>query len=149
MEYSKSLGGAWLDADKVQDGSKVKIINETVKRDSSFKDDEGNAKTENVAKVQFDGQDAVNMRLNWTTIYGLIDAFGNDSKSWIGNPLTARVKEAVVGDKVRTIIYLVAEGFDLVKNDEKKLEIRRAMPLVSEASNEGETMSDGSAMPTF
>jgi hypothetical protein len=125
MEYNKSLGGAWLDADKVVDGSKMKIINETVKRDSQFKDEDGVPKTENVAKVQFEGQDPVNMRLNWTTIYGLIDAFGNDSKAWIGNPLTARVKEAVVGDKVRTIIYLIANGFELVKNDEKKLEIRK------------------------
>lgn len=138
MEYNKSLGGAWLDADKVVDGSKVKIINETVKRDSQFKDEDGNAKQENVAKVQFDGQDPVNMRLNWTTIYGLIDAFGNDSKAWIGNTLTARVKEAVVGDKVRTIIYLVANGFELVKNEEKKLEIRKV-----------ETTSDGAPMPTI
>lgn len=125
MEYTKSLGGAWLDADKVVDGSKVKIINETVKRDSQFKDEDGIPKTENVAKVQFDGEEPVNMRLNWTTIYGLIDAFGSDSKSWIMQPLTARVKEAVVGDKVRTIIYLIADGFELVKNDEKKLEIRK------------------------
>lgn len=126
MEYSKSLGGAWLDTDKVVDGSKVKIINETEKRDSQFKDKDGNPKTENVAKVQFQGMtEPVNMRLNWTTIYGLIDAFGKESKSWIGQTLTARVKEAVVGDTVRTIIYLVPDGFDLVKNDEKKLEIRR------------------------
>lgn len=131
MEYNKSLGGAWLDADKVVDGSKVKIINEVVKRDSSFKDDEGNAKTENVGKVQFEGQEPVNMRFNWTTIYGLIDAFGNDSKTWVNKTLTARVREAVVGDKVRTIVYLIPEGFELVKNEEKKLEIRRNENLTS------------------
>lgn len=125
MEYNKSLGGAWLDADTVVDGSKVKILNEVVKRDSSFKDDEGNAKTENVGKVQFAGKEPLNMRFNWTTIYGLIDALGKDSKAWIGHELTARVKEAVVGDKLRTIVYLVADGFELVKNEEKKLEIRR------------------------
>lgn len=139
MEYNKSLGGAWLDADKVVDGSKVKIINETVKRDSQFKDEDGVPKTENVAKVQFDGEEPVNMRLNWTTIYGLIDAYGNDSKAWIGNALTARVKEAVVGDKVRTIIYLVADGFELVKNSDKKLEIRKVE----------DTLSDGSPVPAF
>lgn len=126
MEYSKSLGGAWLDAEKVEDGSKVKIVSECQKRDSRFKDAEGNAKTENVAKVQVqDATESVNMRLNWTTIYGLIDAFGNDSKNWMGHALTARVKEAVVGDTVRTIIYLIADGFELVKNEEKKLEIRK------------------------
>lgn len=144
MEYTKSIGGAWLDAETVVDGSKVKIIAETEKRDSQFKDDEGNPKSENVTKVQFAGQDTpVNMRLNWTTIYGLIDAFGKESKDWMGHTLTARVKEAVVGDKVRTIIYLVADGFELVKNDEKKLEIRKV-----EAKSE-ETLSDGSPLPTF
>lgn len=144
MEYNKSLGGAWLDADKVVDGSKVKIISETVKRDSQFKDDDGVPKTENVAKVQFVGEDTpVNMRLNWTTIYGLIDAFGKESKDWVAHTLTARVKEAVVGDKVRTIIYLIADGFELVKNEEKKLEIRKV------AAAAEETMSDGSPMPTI
>ena len=152
MEYNKSLGGAWLDADKVVDGSKVKIISETTKRDSQFKDDEGVPKTENVAKVQFDGDEPVNMRLNWTTIYGLIDAFGKESKDWMGRTLTARVKEAVVGDKVRTIIYLIADGFELVKNDEKKLEIRKQSMFAGDMVNapvEDETLSDGSPMPTI
>lgn len=131
MEYTKSIGGAWLDADSVVDGSKVKIINEVVKRDSPFKDDEGNQKTENVGKVQIGDKEPVNMRFNWTTIYGLMDAFGKDTKEWVGQTVTARVKEAVVGDKVRTIIYLVADGFELVKNEDKKLEIRKIAPTPS------------------
>lgn len=133
MEYAKSTGGAWIDADAVQDGSKVKIVNECVKQESAFKDKDGNTKTENIAKVRFQGgEEPLNMRLNWTTIYGLIDAFGKDSKGWIGHILTAHTREAMVGDKVRTIIYLVPDGFALVKNEEKKLEIRKVEPQADE-----------------
>jgi hypothetical protein len=126
VEYSKSLGGAWLDAKTVQNGTKVKIVSETTKRDSSFKDKDGNAKTENVAKVQVQGAtEPVNMRLNWTTIYGLIDAFGNESKTWMGKVLTVSKVRALVGDTMRDIIYLIPEGFELGENSENKLEIRK------------------------
>lgn len=126
MLYSKTVG-SWLDADTIEDGTKAKIVSECIRQDSQFKDEKtGKQKTENVAKVQFQGKsEASNMRLNWTTIFGLIEAFGEDSKNWMGHTLTARVKEGVVGDKVRTIIYLIPDGFELVKNAEKKLEIRR------------------------
>lgn len=125
-EYSKSLGGAWVDADKIIDGSKVKIVSECEKRESNFKDKEGNAKVENVAKVRFQGDtDSKNMRINWATIYGLIDAFGTDSKLWVNHVLTARTMDAMVGDTMRTIVYLVADGFELAKNEEKKLVIRK------------------------
>jgi len=127
MEYTKSIGGAWLDADTVKDGTRAKIINECEKQLSSFKDPKtGEPKVQNVAKVQLEGEPApVNMRFNWTTIYGLIDAFGKESRSWIGQPLTVKTVEAMVGDTIRTIVYLIPEGFELTKNEEKKLEIRR------------------------
>lgn len=127
MEYNKGVGGDWVKADDIVDGSKVRIVNEVTKQDSKFKDPKsGELKTENVGKVRFQGAEAaLNFRFNWTTIYGLIDAFGKDSKAWIGQTLTARTKEALVGDTVRTVVYLVPEGFELAKNEEKKLEIRK------------------------
>lgn len=126
MEYTKSVGGKWANADEIKDGTKAKIITEVVKQESRFKDTEGNAKVENVGKVRFQGaEEAVNVRFNWTTIYALIDAFGNDSKGWIGQTLTARTLDAMVGDTMRTILYLVPEGFELVKNEEKKMVIRK------------------------
>ena len=131
-EYTKSVGGAWLDADKIQSGAKVKIVNECEKQTSGFKDPKtGEFKIQNVAKVRVQGdEEAVNMRFNWTTIYGLIDAFGTDSKDWIGHVLTARTVDAMVGDTMRTIVYLVPEGFELAKNSEKKLEIRKVGGVV-------------------
>jgi hypothetical protein len=126
MEYNKSIGGAWVKSDEVKTGDKLKIVNEVTKQDSNFKDKDGEAKTENVGKVRFEGSDEMlNMRFNWTTIYGLIDAFGKDSKEWIGKTLTVKTLDAMVGDTMRTIVYLVPEGFELAKNAEKKMEIRK------------------------
>lgn len=125
MEYTKSTTGAWVDSDTIG-GKKVQIINEVEKRESSFKDKDGEAKIENVGKVRVEGSDEVlNMRFNWTTIYGLIDAYGKDSKDWIGKTLVAKTIDAMVGDTMRTIVYLVPEGFELAKNAEKKMEIRK------------------------
>lgn len=141
MEYSKNTTGAWFKADEVKSGTKAKIITECVKQESQFKDADGTPKTENIAKVRFQGaEEAVNMRLNWTTIYGLIDAYGKDSKDWIGKVLTLQTREMVVGDTVRDVAYLIPEGFELVKNEERKLEIRKIAETQADKDPEtGET----------
>lgn len=125
-KYEKSIGGAWFNADEVQSGTKAKLVSEVEKKESRFKDAEGNVKTENVGKLRVQGaEEAVNVRLNWTSIYGLIDAYGDDSKDWIGKVLTIKTLDAMVGDTMRTIVYLVPEGFELAKNEEKKMVIRK------------------------
>lgn len=126
MEYTKSASGGWADAEKIQDGTKVKLMTECIKQESKFKDSEGNTKTENVATARFQGQEApVNVRLNWTTIYGLIDAFGKDSKDWVGKVLTVKKREQSVGDKVYDVLYYIPEGFEMIRNAEKRLEIKK------------------------
>ena len=126
MKYEKSIGGKWLNGDEVESGTKAKLLSEVVKQDSRFKDPEGNAKTENVGKIRLQGVDEpLNVRLNWTSVYGLIDAYGDDSKEWIGKVLTIKTLDAMVGDTMRTIVYLVPEGFELAKNEEKKMVIRK------------------------
>ena len=133
MEYNKSRGGEWTDVSKLVDGGKAKIVDECQKEESQYKDKDGNAKTQNVAKVHFQGQtQPTNTRINWTTIYGLIDAFGKDSKDWIGKVLTVKIKQAIIGDTERDILYLIPEGFELAKNSEKKLEIRKVQDIVPE-----------------
>ena len=39
--------------------------------------------------------------------------------------LTVKTVDALVGDTMRTIVYLIADGFELAKNEEKKLVIRK------------------------
>lgn len=121
MEYTTSLGGKWLTKEvkdlSILDGKRARITNECVKVESRFKDDDGNAQTENQAKVRFENlKEELNMRINWTSIYALIEAFGKDSKEWVGKILIARVKDATTGQSV----YLIPEGFELVRDPETK-----------------------------
>lgn len=139
MEYNQTTG-AWLKVEDVKDGQKVKLINECVKVESRFKEEDGTPKTENQVKAQFQGmREPVNMRLNWTTVYGLIDAFGKESKSWIGKTLTAMVKDATTGQS----IYLIPEGSELYRNEEKRWAIRKVKqdvvpePEIEEIDPEG------------
>ena len=125
-EYTKSAG-SWVDVDSVTDGVKVKLISECTKQLSKFKNADGEPKTENIAMARFQGSEApVNVRLNWTSIYGLIDAFGTDSNKWVDKVLTVKKREQTVGDKVRDVLYYIPEGFELGKTAEKRLEIRKA-----------------------
>lgn len=132
MEYEKSAGGTWIDADKVISGTKAKLVSEVVKQDSKYKDPDGNAKTENIGKIRLQGAEtSVNIRLNWTNIYALIDAFGKDSKEWVGKILTLKTVDAMVGDTMRTIIYTIPDGFELRKNEEKKMVIVKIGDVVA------------------
>ncbi len=136
-EYNKSAGGAWIDVDKVKDGDKVKIVSEVQRQESKFKNPDGSSKTENIGKVRLQGAEtSVNMRFNWATIYALIDAFGTDSKAWANQVLTAKTVDAMVGDTMRTILYLIPEGFELVKNEEKKLVIQKKNATPASATSE-------------
>src|SRR5215471_17232185 len=119
MEYNKARTGKWTATDQLKDGMLATILDECVRQDSQFKDDEGNAKVENIARVRFQGlAEPMNTRLNWATIYGLIDAFGKESKEWIGKTLRVRLIRALVAGKMRTILYLVPDGFELAENAE-------------------------------
>lgn len=123
MIYNNTTG-AWLDVNDDLDGKKIKFVNECVQTPSDkFKNEDGTPKTTNLVKVRVEGApEPVNMRPNWTSIGALRDAFGVDSKDWIGKVLTARVKDATTGQSV----YLIPEGFELYRNEEKRWAIRRA-----------------------
>ena len=122
MEYALTTG-SWLKTDQVTDGQKVTFVNECMNQPSKFENDDGSPKTENVVKARFEGMDeVVNMRVNWTSIHALIEAFGKDSKNWIGKPLTAKPKDATTGIS----IYLLPDGFELGRNKDKRWEIRRS-----------------------
>jgi len=126
MQYEKSIGGDWVNGDNISNGAKIKIVSECTKQESKFKDKDGNYKTENIVKVRVKGEDdSKNMRLNWSTVYALIDAFGKESKDWVNNILTVQTLDAMVGDTMRTIIYLIPDGFELIKTEEKKMIIQK------------------------
>jgi hypothetical protein len=112
------------------EGKKVKLVNECVLVESRFKAEDGSPKQENQVKLRVQGVDGVmNARLNWTTVYALIEAFGRESKLWIGHTLTAKVKDATTGQS----LYLIPEGFELVRDPEtKRWTIRKIADVVPE-----------------
>jgi hypothetical protein len=58
----------------------------------------------------------VNIALNRATIYGLIDAFGSDSKEWIGKTLTAQTEKMIVAGRNVRALYLIPENFELTED---------------------------------
>ena len=95
---------------------------------------------QDVAKVRFQGIEEVkNMNLNRATLNGLVDAFGEDSKKWIGQVLTAVTEKMVVGGKRVTAVYLLADSYEL-KEDEAgyMIIVNPAKETVQVAPNETE-----------
>jgi hypothetical protein len=126
-DYSKATrGGAWAKAADLKEGQKAKIVDECAPIESQFTDDKGNKKTQDVCKVRFQGmEDALNVSLNRATIKGLVEAFGADSKAWIGNVLTVHTEKVAVAGKRVTALYLVPEGFEVGEDDEGYVQIVR------------------------
>ncbi|HLH93563.1 MAG TPA: hypothetical protein VKW08_00450 [Xanthobacteraceae bacterium] len=133
MKYTKSIGGAWAKSTDITSGTKAKIMSETTHTESQFKDKNGAPKFQDVAKVRFEGkEEALNVNLNRATIYGLIDAFGEESKDWIGKVLTVHTEKVVVAGKRVTALYLIPEGFEVRENSEGYIEVVRTGQPVSE-----------------
>jgi len=116
--YKKSSGvsGAWVKAKDIVSGVKCKLVSETEPSESVW---EGKTIKNNVAKIRFQGQEgeAMNVNVNKPSINGLIDAFGEDSKLWIGNILTAHTEKMLVGGKRVTALYLIPEGYEIGEDD--------------------------------
>src|ERR1017187_3736883 len=121
MKYQKqqSIGGAWVKGAEVQSGSRCKLMSETVPMQSQFKNEKtGEVKTQDVAKILFSGDtEEKNISLNRATINGLIDAFGDDSALWQGQVLTAETEKVRVAGKAVTAVYLVADGYERVDDE--------------------------------
>lgn len=112
--YNKSAGanGPWVDKKQIKTGTKVKILTESTPTDDLF---QGRPITRNIVKLKIQGEEGEpkNFDLNKPTINGLIEAFGEDSKAWIGKVLTAETMKVIVGGKMGIAMYLIPEGFEL------------------------------------
>lgn len=116
--YSKTSGnkGPWLDKASIRPGTKVKIMTEAVPVEEPF---QGKMTTRNIVKlrVQGDETEPKNFDINKPSINALIDAFGEDSKAWIGKALTAETMRVIVGGKMGTAMYLIPEGYEFGTDD--------------------------------
>lgn len=120
MKYNKpsSVQGNWLRGQNVEDGAQCTLTTEAQPVPSQFKDKNGNSKNQDVAKIKFKGsQEELNINLNRATVAGLIDAFGDDSKDWVGKVLIAHTEKVVVSGKRVTAVYLIPEGYEVAEDD--------------------------------
>ena len=119
-KYSKNtfLGGAWVKGKDIISGTRCKLVSEANPQPSQFEDKEGKPKVQDVAKIRFeDKSDPLNISLNRATINGLVDAFGEDSKDWIGRTLTVVTEKVLVAGKRVTAVYLLPEGYEAQEDE--------------------------------
>ena len=120
MKYQKvtSVNGNWLKGAEVVSGTKGKLTSETNPTSSQFLNKDGTSKTQDVAKIRLEtGEEDVNISINRASINALVDAFGEDSKDWIGKVLTVVTEKMRVGGKAVTAVYLVPEGYTKVDDE--------------------------------
>lgn len=120
MKYSKQnfVGGAWVKGAELANGVKCQIVSETQPQASKFQNKDGSVKMQDVAKIRFQGlNDVLNINLNRATINGLVDAFGDDSKDWMGKTLTVATEKVQVAGKRVTAVYLLPEGYEVLEDE--------------------------------
>lgn len=114
---NQPISGSWVKGQDVVNGSKCKLVSETVPTPSQFKNKDGSTKVQDVAKIKFEGaSEVLNISLNRPTINALVDAFGEESTVWQGKSLTAHTEKVVVGGKRVTAVYLVPIGYEITED---------------------------------
>jgi hypothetical protein len=121
-----SMSGNWVKGSDVKSGIKAKLTSETIRTESQFKNEDGTPKLQDVAKIRFeDKKEDMNIALNRATLNGLVDAFGTESKDWIGKYLTTQTERMVVGGKRVTALYLIPEGYELTEDSGGYMVVQR------------------------
>lgn len=117
MLYTKQtgVGGAFVDKKELVNGQKVKLVSECAPVERDY---QGKVSTQHIAKMKIQGQEEVkNVALNTPTRNGLIDAFGEDSKTWINQVLTVYTEKTTIGGKRVIVLYLLPEGFEVAEDE--------------------------------
>ncbi len=118
MLFDKTRGGAWARGSEIKSGIRAKIMDEATRTVSRFQTADGKEKMQTVASVRFeDKNEPMNVSLNRATVYGLIDAFGPDSKDWIGKVLITHTDKTTVAGKRQIALYLVPGGFEVTEDE--------------------------------
>ena len=143
MLYTKSnsVRGEWVKASELTNGIKVKLVSET-------KPIQGEYGEQNVAQAKFNGFEGVkNVRLNKTTINGLVSAFGEESNNWIDKVLIANIEKAIVAGKRQTILYLVPESWELKEDSRGYMEIVNPSAVMAKQEEQGMPQADETDTP--
>lgn len=134
--------GKWVPKAELKDVKRARIITETNPEPSRFLNDDGTPKTQDVCKVQFEGMpEAYKVGLSQIVINALIEAFGEDSKDWMGKTLNVETEKTRVAGKAGIALYLIPDGFMKSDNDEGYAQITKVGGRTEETPEE-ETRPD-------
>jgi hypothetical protein len=101
-----SMDGTWVKVgEDIKDQQIITILDEG-------KNLEGQFGTQQVFKIH-NGKGEFIMNLNQTSQNNLFDAFGEESKNWIGKEVKAWVIRAMVSNKMRNIVYLAEKTWEM------------------------------------
>lgn len=95
MSKVPSGNNKWIKAADVTNGETVKIISEADWQESTFN---GQTQNQYVGKVLHKGEEK-NFKFTMKSCQNLSQAFGDDSKEWVGKEITLQIKEMEVGGR--------------------------------------------------
>ena len=125
MQFQKKegVGGNWLDVKSLVSGTQVCLATETKQVSDNY---QGKPVTKNVSKIKVKGAPELqNVNVNQTSINALVEAFGPESKDWVGKVLTAQTEKTMIAGRRVVVLYLVPEGFELTEDSDGYLKILR------------------------
>src|SRR5580704_16777847 len=108
--------------EKLRDSEQMRGASSFPKRRTcrpQFKDEKtGETKYQDVAKILFSGDaESKNISINRATLFGLIDAFGEESASRMSHILTVETEKVLVPGRRVTAGYLIPENYETVDEE--------------------------------
>jgi hypothetical protein len=98
----------YLKADEVKKGAIITILDPGKEQESKFTYDNGDPKMEYVFTVEYNG-DQKQMRMNTTSRRSMVEAFGDDTISWVGKQAKLFIMPTPKGDKNMIVLDPVVE----------------------------------------
>ena len=109
VKKESNIQGAWLDKKTVKEGDKIEIASEAQETESQFG-------VQLVAKVKVGGNE-VKTNINKPSKNALIEAFGTETKDWVGKTVTAHLETGLTAGKRTVAIYMIPEGFEFTEDE--------------------------------
>lgn len=101
----------------IKDGDIIKILDEGQEVKKEFKGVSNTA-----VEHQFETRNGTKaMSVNKTSINNLIDAFGKDSKEWVGKEVKAWVFKVLKDSKFEYHVYLASKDAEMVEDENGKI----------------------------
>lgn len=121
IEKTGGVGGKWIDKKTLKNGDLIKLTSE-----AEWIDGQNDSK-QLVAKARVKGlEEEVNLAINKPSKNALIDAFGKDSKEWIGKVLTVAVESGIFAGKRGIMLNLIPEGYEVSEDANGYIIIQRS-----------------------